>query len=207
MITILINTKNIYTRYAIKQLIQESVAHEENLIFVDSYTPGNIAEAHIIFTEMAPGEIFLCHDELKYKTTKSLLFILQERENQCSESELPNCTKDCLFLNKGDSLPAIRNKIKLHVYAFTWTDNETGYRPQTSRCINCPCKSLTQAQSKVVYALSLGLNQLEIANKLNINYKTVYSHKKNVMHDFKIESNTDLNKFLNVLEKRKQFMT
>ncbi|PLL52873.1 LuxR family transcriptional regulator, partial [Klebsiella michiganensis] len=30
---------------------------------------------------------------------------------------------------------------------------------------------------------------------------------KNVMHDFKIESNTDLNKFLNVLEKRKQFMT
>ncbi|WP_251268306.1 helix-turn-helix transcriptional regulator, partial [Enterobacter hormaechei] len=85
----------------------------------------------------------------------------------------------------------------------TWTDNETGYRPQTSRCINCPCKSLTQAQSKVVHALSLGLNQLEIANKLNINYKTVYSHKKNVMHDFKIESNTDLNKFLNVLEKRK----
>ncbi|WP_323807486.1 helix-turn-helix transcriptional regulator [Klebsiella michiganensis] len=79
--------------------------------------------------------------------------------------------------------------------------------PQTSRCINCPCKSLTQAQSKVVYALSLGLNQLEIANKLNINYKTVYSHKENVMHDFKIESNTDLNKFLNVLEKRKQFMT
>lgn len=39
MITILINTKNIYTRYAIKQLMQESVAHEENLIFVDSYTP------------------------------------------------------------------------------------------------------------------------------------------------------------------------
>ncbi len=75
MITILINTKNIYTRYAIKQLMQESVAHEENLIFVDSYTPGNIAEAQIIFTEMAPGEIFLCHDELKYKTTRKAYYL------------------------------------------------------------------------------------------------------------------------------------
>lgn len=207
MITILINTKNIYTRHAIKQLMQECIAPEEKLLFLDHYTPGNIAEAHIIFTEMAPGEIFLCHDELKYKSEKSLLFILQERKSQCLESEFPNCTKDCLFLYKGDSIPVIKNKIKVHVYAFTWTDSKTGYHPQTIRCINCPCKSLTQALSKVVHALSLGLNQLEIANKLNINYKTVYSHKKNVMHDFKIESNADLNKFLNVLEKRKQFMT
>lgn len=80
MLNILINTKNVYSKHAIKQLVMESITTDENVIFEDKYTQSNIAQAHIIFTEMEPGEIFLCHDELKYKKEKSLLFILQEKK-------------------------------------------------------------------------------------------------------------------------------
>lgn len=44
---------------------------------------------------------------------------------------------------------------------------------------------------------------MQIARELKVNYKTVYSHKKNVMHDFKIKGTQDLNKFMHVLNKRK----
>ncbi|EPP1404183.1 hypothetical protein ACUL3X_004217 [Klebsiella oxytoca] len=80
MLNILINTKNVYSKHAIKQMVMESITTDENVIFEDKYTQSNIAQAHIIFTEMEPGEIFLCHDELKYKKEKSLLFILQEKK-------------------------------------------------------------------------------------------------------------------------------
>ncbi|QGN37756.1 helix-turn-helix transcriptional regulator [Klebsiella oxytoca] len=207
MINILINTKNVYSKHAIKQLVLESVATDEDISFQDSYTQYNIAQAHIIFTEMEPGEIFLCNDELKYRTNKSLLFILQEKKNEYLPTELTNCTKNCFFIYKADSIPAIRNKINAHINEFRATENEEAIAAETISCINCPCKSITHAQSKVVHALSLGLNQMEIAHELKINYKTVYSHKKNVMHDFKIKGTQDLNKFLNVLMKRKQLIS
>lgn len=206
MLNILINTKNVYSKHAIKQLVMESITTDENVIFEDKYTQSNIAQAHIIFTEMEPGEIFLCHDELKYKKEKSLLFILQEKKSVSSKSEIPNCTKDCLFLYKSDSIPVITGKIYIHINLFLLRGYED-IAPKVNLCINCPCKSITHAQSKVIHALSLELNQMQIARELKVNYKTVYSHKKNVMHDFKIKGTQDLNKFMHVLNKRKQFIS
>lgn len=207
MINVLINTKNTYTNHAIRQLLQETIASGESLTFEDDYTQDSIVQAHIIFTEMEPGEIFLCHDELKYTNGKTLLCILQERKIEYIRKELPNCIKESLFLYKSDSIPTIRNKIKSGIDRVVTSKNEEHPSNEAMRCINCPCKSITQAQSKVVHALSLGLNQLEIAQELKINYKTVFSHKKNVMHDFKIQSNKELNRFLSVLMKRKKFMS
>lgn len=207
MMNILINTKNIFSKRAIKQLVLESVTSGEDITFEENYTKDNIAQANVIFTEMEPGEIFLCHDELKNKINNSLLFILHETNNEYLPGELPNCTQNCYFLYKADSIPAIRNKIKTHIMEFSPVKDSETTSSNVTICINCPCKSISHAQAKVIHALSLGLNQMEIANELKINCKTVYSHKKKVMRDFKIEGNQDLNKFLNVLMKRKQLFS
>lgn len=80
MLNILINTKNVYSKHAIKQMVMESITTDENVIFEDKYTQSNIAQAHIIFTEMEPGEIFLCHDELKYKKKKLAIYSSREKK-------------------------------------------------------------------------------------------------------------------------------
>lgn len=80
MLNILINTKNVYSKHAIKQMVMESITTDENVIFEDKYTQSNIAQAHIIFTEMEPGEIFLCHDELKYKKEKACYLFFKRKK-------------------------------------------------------------------------------------------------------------------------------
>ncbi|WP_404854803.1 helix-turn-helix transcriptional regulator, partial [Escherichia coli] len=46
------------------------------------------------------------------------------------------------------------------------------------RCINCACRSVSDAQTKVIYAFSIGLSPHEVAAALNISPKTIHSHKK-----------------------------
>ncbi|MCB4983698.1 helix-turn-helix transcriptional regulator, partial [Klebsiella pneumoniae] len=70
------------------------------------------------------------------------------------------------------------------------------------RCINCACRSVSDAQTKVIYAFSIGLSPHEVAAALNISPKTIHSHKKNIMSKFYLNSRQQFNNLVQLLAKR-----
>ena len=70
------------------------------------------------------------------------------------------------------------------------------------RCINCACRSVSDAQTKVIYAFSIGLSPHEVAAALNISPKTIHSHKKNIMSKFNLNSRQQFNNLVQLLAKR-----
>ena len=64
------------------------------------------------------------------------------------------------------------------------------------------CRSVSDAQTKVIYAFSIGLSPHEVAAALNISPKTIHSHKKNIMSKFNLNSRQQFNNLVQLLAKR-----
>lgn len=203
MTRILLNIKNFYFRLAIIQLIEDLPTENKNIVYDFNYNTKSISTADIIFTEMVAGEFSLCHDTLNNRGDAARIFIFHSQSGRITKNPLPNCIKGSVFIYEKDSLTNIKKTIEK---ALGFNNIKITYDPvpcRLRRCLNCSCKSVTAAQLKILYATSIGLNTSDIAKELNMNYKTVFSHKRNVMIKFSLTNKQELQKFACLLAKKK----
>ena len=162
------------------KLIEDLIIEHENITYDFNYNIKNISTADIIFTEMVVGEFSLCHDTLNNRSDAARIFIIHSQKGPVVKNPLPNCIKGSVFIYEKD-LPGNIKKTMAKALDVS-----------------------TAIQLKILYATSIGLNTSDIAKKLSMNYKTVFSHKRNVMTKFNLANKQELQKFANLFGQKKK---
>ncbi|MCP5898777.1 LuxR C-terminal-related transcriptional regulator, partial [Klebsiella pneumoniae] len=65
-------------------------------------------------------------------------------------------------------------------------------------CLFAPSLTLTKSQLYIIDAIRTGMNNQQIAQKLGISHKTIFSHKINIMKKFQIATKQELTRFSSV---------
>ncbi|MCF2804371.1 LuxR C-terminal-related transcriptional regulator, partial [Klebsiella pneumoniae] len=73
-----------------------------------------------------------------------------------------------------------------------------GLEKDSRRCVKCPRLTLTKSQLYIIDAIRTGMNNQQIAQKLGISHKTIFSHKINIMKKFQIATKQELTRFSSV---------
>ncbi|WP_409438262.1 helix-turn-helix transcriptional regulator [Scandinavium sp.] len=75
----------------------------------------------------------------------------------------------------------------------TWENNQSD---PAIKCSTCSCKYLSKQQLLLIRLMLRGKNEKEIADRLSINTKTIYSYKYQIMNKFSLKNNQELNAFI-----------
>ncbi|MEY7845342.1 LuxR family transcriptional regulator KbvR [Klebsiella africana] len=199
----LFNIKNHYLRVAIAELIDEAMkaAGRQDYQFSQQWDAGSMAQADVVFTEMVAGEWYLCHDLFQHAPEQYSLFIFPDNDHTTVEEGLPNCLRHAVFMPPHACVQRLKDEIA-HAIERPLLSRQDQPFNRLRRCINCACKSVSDAQTKVIYAFSIGLSPHEVAAALKISHKTIHSHKKNIMSKFKLNSRQQFNNLVQLLARR-----
>ncbi|HCI6524996.1 TPA: helix-turn-helix transcriptional regulator [Klebsiella quasipneumoniae subsp. quasipneumoniae] len=203
MTNFLINIKNHYLRVAIAELVDEAMKTYEGSAyqFSEQWDLESIAQSQVFFTEMVAGEWYLCHDLFQHAPEQYTLFIFQDNEQATVEEGLPNCLRQAVFIPPHAPVQRLKDEIVSAIQRPLSPQHDPAFN-RLRRCINCACKSVSDAQTKVIYAFSIGLSPHEVAAALKISHKTIHSHKKNIMNKFNLHSRQQFNNLVKLLARR-----
>ena len=187
---ILINTENIFLNRGICQLLSE-IAKEEHIrepYSVVDYSTDILGPIDMLFTEMAAGEHYLCHPFFKKLPPHTSIFIFVATDSALQVEQLPLCLRDATFISMNSDLRRVKNQIAKRLTEST-TSSCGGLEKDSRRCVKCPRLTLT---------IRTGMNNQQIAQKLGISHKTIFSHKINIMKKFQIATKQELTRFSSV---------
>lgn len=203
MTNFLINIKNHYLRVAIAKLVDEAMKTYGGSAyqFSEQWDLESIAQSQVFFTEMVAGEWYLCHDLFQHAPEQYTLFIFQDNEQATVEEGLPNCLRQAVFIPPHAPVQRLKDEIVSAIQRPLSPQHDPAFN-RLRRCINCACKSVSDAQTKVIYAFSIGLSPHEVAAALKISHKTIHSHKKNIMNKFNLHSRQQFNNLEKLLARR-----
>ncbi|CAM7620069.1 MULTISPECIES: helix-turn-helix transcriptional regulator [Klebsiella] len=203
MTNFLINIKNHYLRVAIAELVDEAMKTYGGSAyqFSEQWDLESIAQSQVFFTEMVAGEWYLCHDLFQHAPEQYTLFIFQDNEQATVEEGLPNCLRQAVFIPPHAPVQRLKDEIVSAIQRPLSPQHDPAFN-RLRRCINCACKSVSDAQTKVIYAFSIGLSPHEVAAALKISHKTIHSHKKNIMNKFNLHSRQQFNNLEKLLARR-----
>ncbi|EOD8970918.1 helix-turn-helix transcriptional regulator [Klebsiella quasipneumoniae] len=203
MTNFLINIKNHYLRVAIAELVDEAMKTYGGSAyqFSEQWDLESIAQSQVFFTEMVAGEWYLCHDLFQHAPEQYTLFIFQDNEQATVEEGLPNCLRQAVFIPPHAPVQRLKDEIVSAIQRPLSPQHDPAFN-RLRRCINCVCKSVSDAQTKVIYAFSIGLSPHEVAAALKISHKTIHSHKKNIMNKFNLHSRQQFNNLVKLLARR-----
>lgn len=169
--------------------------------FSEQWDLESIAQSQVFFTEMVAGEWYLCHDLFQHAPEQYTLFIFQDNEQATVEEGLPNCLRQAVFIPPHAPVQRLKDEIVSAIQRPLSPQHDPAFN-RLRRCINCACKSVSDAQTKVIYAFSIGLSPHEVAAALKISHKTIHSHKKNIMNKFNLHSRQQFNNLVKLLARR-----
>ncbi|MDI3215588.1 LuxR family transcriptional regulator KbvR [Klebsiella quasipneumoniae] len=203
MTNFLINIKNHYLRVAIAELVDEAMKTYGGSAyqFSEQWDLESIAQSQVFFTEMVAGEWYLCHDLFQHAPEQYTLFIFQDNEQATVEEGLPNCLRQAVFIPPHAPVQRLKDEIVSAIQRPLSPQHDPAFN-RLRRCINCACKSVSDAQTKVIYAFSIGLSPHEVATALKFSHKTIHSHKKNIMNKFNLHSRQQFNNLVKLLARR-----
>jgi len=188
MIKILIRDKNRFFQQGMECLLRDfsrSRLHQD-VCFEYKFTLDTITEANIIVMDLHPGESYLCYSDLcRYR--KGILLAVQERKMQ-SIDLLPHCFRNTTFIVRNMPVNTIRQDI-----IRTWENHQPD---PIIKCLTCTNKCLSKQQLLLMRLMLHGQNEKEIADRLSINVKVVFSHKYQIMDKFSLKTNQELNAFI-----------
>ncbi|HDE2225228.1 TPA: helix-turn-helix transcriptional regulator, partial [Klebsiella pneumoniae] len=177
---ILINTENIFLNRGICELLSE-IAKEEHIrepYSVVDYFTDILGPIDMLFTEMAAGEHYLCHPFFKKLPPHTSIFIFVATDSALQVEQLPLCLGDATFISMNSDLRRVKNQIAKRLTEST-TSSCGGLEKDSRRCVKCPRLTLTKSQLYIINAIRTGMNNQQIAQKLGISHKTIFSHKIN----------------------------
>ncbi|HKN05882.1 MAG TPA: helix-turn-helix transcriptional regulator [Buttiauxella sp.] len=191
MLNIAIDDSNTFYRYGLERFLENIFFLEKNkVVKFQALTKFNIKEADVVVQSFVAGEEYSCHYKLKYRSKPGLVIGLYEKERGKILSELPNCIRNVVIVNRTDSLSDCRDKI-----ISAWDEVATQPQPQAKhyrKCFSCKYLTLTSQQVTIAKKMLHGQDISQIAQALGINVKTVSAHKRLIMQKFNLRNNFEL---------------
>ncbi|MBB1201744.1 DNA-binding response regulator [Enterobacteriaceae bacterium 89] len=192
MITVLIKGEESLYRKGMQCLLEALFYQmwQQDVTVLSEFTQESVSQADIIMLGLGPGEKATCIPELQHRQ-KGIIIGLTDAPT-LKRDQMPNCYQDMVMLSRKASLTEVRK-----VIAEQWA--EYCLLPSLhfgSRCYRCRHETLSLQQSRVMAFLYKGFPVANIAHKLKISDKTVFSHKYLVMQRFNLHSDYELHSFL-----------
>lgn len=197
MVNILIKETDVLFSYGLKYFLKSlfSQNFNEDIYFINEYTPDNISIADIIILSLRPGERYTCFPELRLRRRGVIIGIVNEAE---SAERSPTCFADIVYVSRRSSLAEMNTTISL-----LWRDwLASPHFMQFTDCLSCKCRQMSTKQFQIVTQYYEGKSVNEIAIDMGLNYKTVFRHKYQVMNKYNLHSDIELLTFLNVLAQK-----
>lgn len=161
---------------------------------VNEFNQGDGLDADILILSLCRGEEYICHPEL-LNCRVGVLIGLVDRRFRWRGGTLPLCLQEIVFIRQDEKIYRIIAQIK--------NAQRPGSAPALNkslvRCEECRHRKLSPQQGIVAAALLAGHSVKEIAGKLALNDKTVFSHKRVMMAKFNLRHDVDLVLLLNYL--------
>lgn len=200
MINIIISDDNSMLCYGIEHIFKRMTA-QHNLIHYNisrELTSETVSKADFIIKSFSNGEINICQDIMRERNHHAIIIALTDCYDVASLARRPQCLYNAVFVDR----------------TVTPEDFETIIRRRCSNvvssrierlcvdCSNCNYFSLNGMQLKISNLIMSGYDSRQIANKIGIDVKTVYTHKYNIMTKMGLKSTQELYKFLYIYHKR-----
>lgn len=198
MYTILINSDDNMFKQGVTTLLKQALPNEcEFLIYYPAILRENdVAEADIIVMNLIKGEERICHKILKFRKPACLLIVFYCAGSIVSSGRLPLCLNGSVFIKRTESIKNIGKLLQK-----LWSTQLSQPNPLMDRtCCYCPHATLSAQQINFASNFSKGVGTNEIANRMNINSKTVSAHKRQIMLKLNVESECELLHLLRIIQ-------
>lgn len=165
--------------------------------FSYEYTEKNIAEADVIILSMCKGERYTCFPELRARRMGIIIGLVDNNEEH---KKSPSCFEDIIYITRRESLGDFARKLYIAWHKWIKTD----VFPQYQSCLGCRRRKLSLQQRNIMVGLYHGNSIKEVAEILNISYKTVAAHKYVVMRNYCLRNDYDLFRFLDMMHEKSE---
>ncbi|HAT2830543.1 TPA: helix-turn-helix transcriptional regulator [Klebsiella oxytoca] len=199
MKTVIINLDDQYMVLALEHIVRgelKRIRGGEKVTFIFSLAGMAIRTADLIISGFTAGELLLCDERLKARKPGCRVVILTDRKRGM-QYPLPPCLATVGGKDRSYALEQMTTIIRECLR----TPLLEGSTEQM--CQQCKKKRLTDAQRRVAECISRGMNTRDIAELMNVEEKTVFSHKGCIRSRFGLRTDYDLCAFLRILKKRK----
>ncbi|HII1942821.1 TPA: helix-turn-helix transcriptional regulator [Escherichia coli] len=183
---ILIYSDNYYFRLGLTKIISDIPSYEGAEFFYGKDVSS--LSVDFIFIDAAVITPITCLNFLSRINSNAFMFILTEKRPQYNRYILP-CHLNTLTLKN-----YCFNEIIVQLTAISQLKKSKAGDTVSSICHNCAVCSnkISLQQEKVLELLAKGLTCTTIANRMNIHYKTVQTHKYRIMEKYKIKTKHEL---------------
>ncbi|QPK02727.1 helix-turn-helix transcriptional regulator [Enterobacter mori] len=197
MLNIVIQESDLFFRQGLQCFFTDFFLFEFNqgIHFNFEFTHDTVRMADIIVLPLCPGEVFTCIPELQSRTRGIVIGLVDDAFRTPAS---PSCFQDILFIARRTSLMQVREALNI-----TWQKTQlTGFSGDKNACSGCQHKTLSMQQMRIMVNLYKGLSVTQIADKLKVSCKTIFTHKYMVMQKFDLRSDYELMILLNKLAER-----
>lgn len=175
-----------------KMGLTELIDHEVNSWPQSKLNIKNILDTSpdLIFIEK---EYFECciFDITEGIPQNSEAYVFIDKRHITHQKELPHCISPERMLDKKMSLTELRSSIHEILLKAIQSNHQ---KDAIDKYSYCPCfKPLTRAQLRIANYIYSGLGYNSIANRLGVSYKTVLSHKAQIMKKYNVRNKFEFN--------------
>lgn len=196
MSNILIYTDNYYFRVGLSQMINCILCHDTTDLFYYEIT--SLSSIDYIFIDAEIKNPLNLLNFLKKKNYYTPMFIVNANTTSKYNTCIPLWYFNILKIEKGTSVDELSLQLR---EIFNHQDKKTDVVNKIKPCHFTLNKKLSAQQKKILKDLAEGLTCTAIANKMNINYRTVQTHKNRIMKKYKIKTKHELYALLNYFYK------
>lgn len=201
MITILLNEPDTYYREGLTTLLGELFLSEygQEVCVLNTMSPESVWKSQVIITSIYQGEFYICKPELRYRNTGIIIGLTSPVFD--TRQDIPSCFRDIIFIP--------RKSTRMRMYSDivdTWNKkNEHHHYPPDYSCSACRHRMMSRQEHSVAQEILNSNTVNNIAHKLQISPKSVYTHKYSIMKKYKVTTNKDLITLLNRLREKGYF--
>lgn len=191
MIKILIHTSDNFLHIGIKSILNEVFSKiNKQIDFSENYDNDKLI-SDIIIISFHHGEKRGFIPSLLKVAKKSIIVLIDSLS--IKDKYIPLCYQNVIFISLTEPISKLSDLI-----FYNWMDSKNQKKSTFSyNCSACRYSSLSKKDALVIDKIISGDRIIDIASDLGINYKTVCSHKYNVMAKFNLKNNYELITYMN----------
>ncbi|SNY71423.1 LuxR C-terminal-related transcriptional regulator [Enterobacter sp. CC120223-11] len=201
MVNIVIKERDRFYLSGMKCLLSELFenSQQREIHYFDEFNELSVQEADIVILDLCHGEIHGCIPELKLRGLNIIIGVVDNIKNAPVKK---SCFEDIIQVPRDISPAEFKEKV-----ADAW-GNRYGAVHYSSKntCMRCCHKTWSAQQSRIMHLFYQGLSASDVACKLGLSEKTVFSHKYLAMRKFGLETDYQLHSFLRYVQSRGVFL-
>lgn len=202
MVNILFSTNNLFYQIGIVPIIKSvlPVISSDEVSISSVVNEDNVANADIIIIDLKPGELYMCHPEIRTMKQSCLLIGITDKKTSCNALTLPSCISDIFLIDRSLSIEETTELLR----GYFIEKQDINYKHlKKIRCFNCKRRGFSRIQIEIIKGIKNGLSVKQLSNELNMSEQNIYAHKYQLMSKFQLSNTVELVSFLDYVSKKK----